>query len=47
LSTASRSRLRYYNKKGFHSDDWDATELIERWRAELFGDRGAVVDQVR
>jgi len=40
-------RLRSYNKKGFHPDDWDASELIERWRAELFGEHGALVDHLR
>jgi predicted metal-dependent hydrolase len=36
-----RRRLRDYNREGFHPDDHDASELLERWRAELldpFGD---------
>jgi predicted metal-dependent hydrolase len=40
-------RLNSYNRKGFHPDDWDATELIERWKAELFGAEGALVDHLR
>lgn len=40
-------RLRTYNKKGFHPDDWDATELIERWRKELFGEQGVLVDHLK
>ena len=40
-------RLNTYNRKGFHPDDWDATELIERWKAELFGTEGALVDHLR
>lgn len=40
-------RLRSYNKKDFHPDDWDATELIERWRAELFGEQGTLVDHLK
>lgn len=40
-------RLRSYNRPGFHPDDWDATALIERWRAELFGEQGALVDHLR
>ena len=40
-------RLRTYNKKGFHPDDWDATELIEHWRTELFGTEGALVDHLK
>jgi predicted metal-dependent hydrolase len=40
-------RLNTYNRKGFHPDDWDATELIERWKAELFGSEGTLVDHLR
>jgi predicted metal-dependent hydrolase len=40
-------RVGTYNRRGFHPDDWDATELIERWRAELFGAQGALVDHLR
>jgi len=31
-------QLRDYNRVGFHPDDHDTTELVERWRAELFAD---------
>jgi predicted metal-dependent hydrolase len=37
-------QLREYDRPGFHPDDRDTTELIERWRAELFGDEGALKD---
>jgi len=47
LSRAIFSKLRTYNKRGFHPDDWDATELIDRWRAELFGDQGSLVDHLK
>jgi predicted metal-dependent hydrolase len=30
------SRYRSYNTRGFHPDDWDAHDVIERWTAELF-----------
>lgn len=30
-------RYNSYNRIGFHPDDWDATDLIDRWIAELFG----------
>ncbi|MGH3412185.1 MAG: metal-dependent hydrolase [Marmoricola sp.] len=40
-------RLRSYNRRGFHPDDWDATALVERWRAELFGEQGTLVDHLR
>lgn len=39
--------LRKYNKRGFHPDDIDTTELLERWRTELFGDKGALVDHLK
>lgn len=40
-------KLRSYNKRGFHPDDWDADELIQRWRTELFGDQGTLVDHLK
>jgi hypothetical protein len=40
LSRDMRARVRLYNKPGFHPDDLDATELVERWRVELFGTGG-------
>ncbi len=40
-------RLRSYNRKGFHPDDWDATELIEEWRDRLFGEDGSLADHLR
>ena len=41
------AKLRTYNKRGFHPDDWDADELIERWKAELFGEQGTLVDHLK
>ncbi len=29
-------KIRDYNRPDFHPDDWDATELLAHWRAELF-----------
>jgi predicted metal-dependent hydrolase len=40
-------RLNSYNRRGFHPDDWDASALITRWQAELFGDQGTLADHVR
>ena len=34
--------LRDYNRPDFHPDDFDAVELIEKWRAELFGAEGTL-----
>ena len=35
-------QLRDYNRPDFHPDDHDASELIARWRAELFGPNGSL-----
>jgi uncharacterized protein len=40
------NQLRDYNRPDFHPDDRDTTELVERWRAELFGDQGSLRDQL-
>lgn len=47
LSREIARKLRTYNKAGFHPDDWDATELIERWKVELFGEHGTLVDHLK
>jgi len=47
LSREIFHKLRTYNKRGFHPDDWDATATIERWRAELFGEQGSLVDHLK
>jgi uncharacterized protein len=39
--------LRDYNRRGFHPDDHDNGELIEHWRAELFGDGGRLTHLVQ
>jgi len=39
-------RLRDYNRPDFHPDDHDTTELVARWRAELFGDAGTLNDKL-
>lgn len=38
--------LRAYNQRGFHPDDRDATQLVEAWRAELFGPTGTLTDKL-
>jgi uncharacterized protein len=35
-------RIRDYNRPGFHPNDNDASELLERWESELFGPEGSV-----
>ncbi|WP_426572095.1 metal-dependent hydrolase [Aquihabitans sp. McL0605] len=39
-------RLRDYNRADFHPDDHDTTELVERWRSDLFGDHGTLNDKL-
>jgi predicted metal-dependent hydrolase len=39
-------RLKDYNRPDFHPDDHDTTELVARWRAELFGDAGRLNDKL-
>jgi predicted metal-dependent hydrolase len=39
-------QLREYNRPGFHPDDRDTSELVARWRAELFGDSGTLNDKL-
>jgi predicted metal-dependent hydrolase len=39
-------QLKDYDRRDFHPDDSDTTELVERWRAELFGDSGSLNDKL-
>jgi uncharacterized protein len=39
--------LRKYMKPGFHPDDIDTGPLLEKWQAELFGTRGALVGHLK
>ncbi len=39
-------RLRDYNRPDFHPDDHDTDALLERWRAELFGDAGRLNERL-
>ncbi len=39
-------QLRDYNRPDFHPDDRDTSELIERWRTELFGPDGTLNDKL-
>jgi uncharacterized protein len=36
-----------YLRPGFHPDDIDTGQLLERWRQELFGTDGALVDHLK
>lgn len=47
LTREVRHRIRDYNRKGFHPEDNDNTEIVERWRAELFGSDGRLVERLK
>ena len=40
-------RIRDYNRPDFHPDDFDASALLDRWRAELFGADGVLTDRLK
>ena len=42
FSTRVVRRLRRYNHKDFHPDEYDATEMLNRWRVDLFGPNGVL-----
>ena len=46
LSKKVRARLADYNRRGFHPDDHDTDALLAKWREELFGDAGTLVDRL-
>jgi uncharacterized protein len=46
LSRETWRQLRDYNRPDFHPDDRDTTELVARWRDELFGDHGTLNDKL-
>ncbi len=39
-------QLKDYNRRDFHPNDSDTTELVETWRAELFGENGTLNDKL-
>ena len=40
------TRLMDYRREGFHPDDHPNDALVERWRAELFGEHGSLADHL-
>lgn len=40
------AQLREYDRRDFHPDDRDTTELVEVWRRELFGEGGSMVHRL-
>jgi len=39
-------QLKDYERRDFHPDDRDTTELVTRWREELFGEHGTLNDKL-
>src|SRR5438270_8227630 len=46
LSKEVWDQLRDYDRRDFHPDDRDTTELVTRWREELFGEQGTLNDKL-
>ena len=42
LTRTVRQRIRDYDRRDFHPDDHDTTDLLRAWRDELFGDDGSL-----
>ncbi len=40
------THLRAYTQHGFHPDDVDSAELLDRWTKELFGPQGSLADHL-
>jgi uncharacterized protein len=47
LSRKVVRRVRDYNRRGFHPDDFDNTALVEEWRVALFGTDGSLADRLK
>lgn len=41
------NRIRDYNRRGFHPEDHDVTEVLGAWRTTLFGADGTLADRVK
>jgi predicted metal-dependent hydrolase len=44
ISKSAVQQLMQYTTRGFHPNDRDTSALIDRWRSQLFGDRGTLTD---
>ena len=42
-----RKRIGDYNRRDFHPDDHDATQLLAEWRERLFGEEGTLAGRVK
>ncbi len=46
MDPALWAQLKDYNRPDFHPDDSDTTDLVETWRARLFGEDGTLNDKL-
>ena len=46
MKRSVRQRFRQYNRVGFHPNDVDNSELLDRWQPELFGATGQLADNM-
>ena len=46
LSKEVWDQLRDYDRRDFHPDDRNTTDLVIRWREELFGEQGTLNDKL-
>jgi len=46
ITAQVRHTIRDYNRRDFHPDDHHDPDLLEHWRAELFGQAGTLVEQL-
>ncbi|CAN5574813.1 metal-dependent hydrolase [soil metagenome] len=47
LTRSVRQHIGDYNRRGFHPDDHDTSEVVARWRAELFGTDGTLAAKMK
>lgn len=47
LGAETRRRIADYTRPRFHPDDWDSTELLNRWSKELFNADGTQLAEAR
>lgn len=46
MDPAIWTQLKDYNRRDFHPDDSDTSQLVEAWRTELFGEHGSLNDKL-
>jgi hypothetical protein len=46
LSARVRARIRDYNRRDFHPDDHETDQMLDEWRASLFGPAGTLAGRL-